>query len=95
MLWKCIPVSNLFPSLSFQDVISSLQDRLSLRYIEHFALALEAGGLEQNQRLQLLQENQPLTHVRNLNAFKIVLKSVDDGYVKAIGIMKAIKVSPN
>ena len=28
----------------FQDVMSSLQDRLSLRYIEHFALALEAGG---------------------------------------------------
>jgi hypothetical protein len=48
----------------FQDVMSSLQDRLSLRYIEHFALALEAGGVEQNQRLHLLQENQPLSHVR-------------------------------
>lgn len=43
--------------------MSSLQDRLSLRYIEHFALVLEAGGLEQTQRLHLLQDNQPLTHV--------------------------------
>uniref|UniRef100_A0A8C2B5J4 FERM and PDZ domain containing 3 n=2 Tax=Cyprinus carpio TaxID=7962 RepID=A0A8C2B5J4_CYPCA len=46
-----------------RDVISSLQDRLSLRYIEHFALVLESGGLAQNQRLHLLQENQPLSHV--------------------------------
>uniref|UniRef100_A0A8D3CYW4 FERM and PDZ domain containing 3 n=1 Tax=Scophthalmus maximus TaxID=52904 RepID=A0A8D3CYW4_SCOMX len=53
-----------------RDVISSLQDRLSLRYIEHFALALEAGGLEQNQRLQLLQENQPLTHVVHRTYFQ-------------------------
>lgn len=45
-------------------MISSLQDRLSLRYIEHFALVLESGGLDQNQRLHLLQENQPLSHVR-------------------------------
>lgn len=54
--------SNYF-SLLPQDVISSLQDRLSLRYIEHFALVLESGGLAQNQRLHLLQENQPLSHV--------------------------------
>ncbi|XP_069387434.1 FERM and PDZ domain-containing protein 3 isoform X1 [Paralichthys olivaceus] len=53
-----------------RDVISSLQDRLSLRYIEHFALVLEAGGLEQNQRLQLLQENQPLTHVVHRTYFQ-------------------------
>ncbi|XP_035265082.1 FERM and PDZ domain-containing protein 3 isoform X4 [Anguilla anguilla] len=46
-----------------RDVISSLQDRLSLRYIEHFALVLESGGLDQNHRLHLLQENQPLSHV--------------------------------
>lgn len=62
---KCISSYIQFPPLSFQDVISSLQDRLSLRYIEHFALVLEAGGLDQNQKLHLLQENQPLTHVRN------------------------------
>lgn len=59
-------VYNLFASPSFQDVISSLQDRLSLRYIEHFALVLEAGALDQNQRLHLLQDNQPLTHVGKL-----------------------------
>ncbi|XP_030001812.1 FERM and PDZ domain-containing protein 3 [Sphaeramia orbicularis] len=53
-----------------RDVISSLQDRLSLRYIEHFALVLEAGGLDQNQRLQLLQENQPLTHVVHRTYFQ-------------------------
>lgn len=52
-------------SPTLQDVMSSLQDRLSLRYIEHFALVLEAGGLDQNQRLHLLQDNQPLTHVRS------------------------------
>ncbi|XP_058505134.1 FERM and PDZ domain-containing protein 3 isoform X2 [Solea solea] len=51
-----------------RDVISSLQDRLSLRYIEHFALVLEAGGLEQ--RLHLLQENQPLTHVVHRTYFQ-------------------------
>lgn len=61
---KCNPICSLFQSPFFQDVISSLQDRLSLRYIEHFALVLEAGGLDQNQRLHLLQDNQPLTHVR-------------------------------
>ncbi|KAM9310057.1 FERM and PDZ domain-containing protein 3 [Pholidichthys leucotaenia] len=53
-----------------RDVISSLQDRLSLRYIEHFALVLEAGGLDQNQKLYLLQENQPLTHVVHRTYFQ-------------------------
>uniref|UniRef100_A0A3B3BNK1 FERM and PDZ domain containing 3 n=1 Tax=Oryzias melastigma TaxID=30732 RepID=A0A3B3BNK1_ORYME len=53
-----------------RDVISSLQDRLSLRYIEHFALVLEAGGLDQNQKLNLLQENQPLTHVVHRTYFQ-------------------------
>ncbi|XP_034037200.1 FERM and PDZ domain-containing protein 3 isoform X4 [Thalassophryne amazonica] len=53
-----------------RDVISSLQDRLSLRYIEHFALVLEAGGLDQNQKLQLLQESQPLTHVVHRTYFQ-------------------------
>ncbi|XP_077958395.1 FERM and PDZ domain-containing protein 3 isoform X3 [Gasterosteus aculeatus] len=53
-----------------RDVISSLQDRLSLRYIEHFTLVLEAGGLDQNQRLHLLQDNQPLTHVVHRTYFQ-------------------------
>ncbi|XP_051810552.1 FERM and PDZ domain-containing protein 3 isoform X3 [Acanthochromis polyacanthus] len=53
-----------------RDVISSLQDRLSLRYIEHFALVLEAGGLDQNQRLHFLQDNQPLTHVVHRTYFQ-------------------------
>eukprot|EP00066_Takifugu_rubripes_P006037 XP_003970537.2 PREDICTED: FERM and PDZ domain-containing protein 3 [Takifugu rubripes] len=53
-----------------RDVISSLQDRLSLRYIEHFALVLEAGALDQNQRLHLLQDNQPLTHVVHRTYFQ-------------------------
>ncbi|KAK5925250.1 hypothetical protein CgunFtcFv8_017788 [Champsocephalus gunnari] len=53
-----------------RDVISSLQDRLSLRYIEHFALVLEAGGLDQNQRLHLLQDSQPLTHVVHRTYFQ-------------------------
>ncbi|XP_029021934.1 FERM and PDZ domain-containing protein 3 isoform X2 [Betta splendens] len=53
-----------------RDVISSLQDRLSLRYIEHFALVLEAGGLDHNQKLHLLQDNQPLTHVVHRTYFQ-------------------------
>ncbi|XP_068182046.1 FERM and PDZ domain-containing protein 3 [Antennarius striatus] len=53
-----------------RDVISSLQDRLSLRYIEHFALVLEASGLDQNQKLHLLQDNQPLTHVVHRTYFQ-------------------------
>ncbi|XP_057184744.1 FERM and PDZ domain-containing protein 3 isoform X3 [Triplophysa rosa] len=53
-----------------RDVISSLQDRLSLRYIEHFALVLESGGLAQNQGLHLLQENQSLSHVVHRTYFQ-------------------------
>ncbi|XP_062856451.1 FERM and PDZ domain-containing protein 3 [Trichomycterus rosablanca] len=53
-----------------RDVMSSLQDRLSLRYIEHFALVLESGGLEHNQKLHLLQENQPLSHVVHRTYFQ-------------------------
>ncbi|XP_058254073.1 FERM and PDZ domain-containing protein 3 isoform X4 [Hemibagrus wyckioides] len=53
-----------------RDVISSLQDRLSLRYIEHFALVLESGGLEHKQRLHLLQESQPLSHVVHRTYFQ-------------------------
>ncbi|XP_031443058.1 FERM and PDZ domain-containing protein 3 isoform X2 [Clupea harengus] len=53
-----------------RDVISSLQDRLSLRYIEHFALVLESGGLDKNQRLHLLQEHQPLSHVVHRTYFQ-------------------------
>uniref|UniRef100_A0AAV2MJ23 FAK1-like FERM domain-containing protein n=1 Tax=Knipowitschia caucasica TaxID=637954 RepID=A0AAV2MJ23_KNICA len=53
-----------------KDVIASLQDRLSLRYIEHFALVLEAAGMDHHQRLQLLQENQPLTHVVHRTYFQ-------------------------
>ncbi|XP_058845222.1 FERM and PDZ domain-containing protein 3-like isoform X2 [Acipenser ruthenus] len=46
-----------------RDVMMSLQDRLSLRYIEHFSLVLESGGLNQSSRLHLLQDTQPLSHV--------------------------------
>ncbi|XP_039621797.1 FERM and PDZ domain-containing protein 3 isoform X2 [Polypterus senegalus] len=46
-----------------KDVMVSLQDRLSLRYIEHFALVLEFSGSDQNHRLHILQDSQPLTHV--------------------------------
>ncbi|XP_051505435.1 FERM and PDZ domain-containing protein 3-like [Myxocyprinus asiaticus] len=53
-----------------RDVMSSLQDRLSLRYIEHFALVLESSGLAQNQRLHLLQENQPLSYVVHRTYFQ-------------------------
>ncbi|XP_063045685.1 FERM and PDZ domain-containing protein 3 [Engraulis encrasicolus] len=53
-----------------RDVISSLQDRLSLRYIEHFALVLESGGLDQSPRLHLLQEHQPLSHVVHRTYFQ-------------------------
>ncbi|KAF4085559.1 hypothetical protein AMELA_G00096530 [Ameiurus melas] len=53
-----------------RDVISSLQDRLSLRYIEHFALVLESGGLDHKQRLHLLQDTQPLSHVVHRTYFQ-------------------------
>ncbi|XP_041111677.1 FERM and PDZ domain-containing protein 3-like [Polyodon spathula] len=46
-----------------RDVMMSLQDRLSLRYIEHFSLVLESGGFNQSSRLHLLQDTQPLSHV--------------------------------
>ncbi|KAA0709082.1 FERM and PDZ domain-containing protein 3 [Triplophysa tibetana] len=53
-----------------RDVISSLQDRLSLRYIEHFSLVLESSGMAQNQGLHLLQENQSLSHVVHRTYFQ-------------------------
>ncbi|XP_043912985.1 FERM and PDZ domain-containing protein 3 [Protopterus annectens] len=46
-----------------KDVMVTLQDRLSLRYIEHFALVLEPEVPDQNHKLLLLQDRQPLTHV--------------------------------
>ncbi|XP_060038494.1 FERM and PDZ domain-containing protein 3 isoform X1 [Erinaceus europaeus] len=46
-----------------KDVIITLQDRLSLRYIEHFALVLEYAGPEQNHKFLLLQDKQPLAYV--------------------------------
>lgn len=48
-----------------QDVMVTLQDRLSLRYIEHFALVLEYAGPEQNHKFLLLQDKQPLAYVSN------------------------------
>ena len=47
-----------------QDVMVTLQDRLSLRHIEHFALVLEYSSPEQSHRFLLLQDKQPLAHVR-------------------------------
>ncbi|NXG72169.1 FRPD3 protein, partial [Baryphthengus martii] len=46
-----------------KDVIVTLQDRLSLRHIEHFALVLEYSSPEQSHRFLLLQDKQPLAHV--------------------------------
>ncbi|NXA45786.1 FRPD3 protein, partial [Nothocercus julius] len=46
-----------------KDVMVTLQDRLSLRHIEHFALVLEYSSPEQNHRFLLLQDKQPLAHV--------------------------------
>ncbi|XP_036082567.1 FERM and PDZ domain-containing protein 3 isoform X5 [Rousettus aegyptiacus] len=46
-----------------KDVMMTLQDRLSLRYIEHFALVLEYVGPEQNHKFLLLQDKQPLAYV--------------------------------
>lgn len=46
-----------------QDVMVTLQDRLSLRHIEHFALVLEYSSSEQSHRFLLLQDKQPLAHV--------------------------------
>lgn len=41
----------------------TLQDRLSLRYIEYFALVLEYAGPEHNHKFLLLQDKQPLAYV--------------------------------
>uniref|UniRef100_A0A804HKR2 FERM and PDZ domain containing 3 n=1 Tax=Homo sapiens TaxID=9606 RepID=A0A804HKR2_HUMAN len=46
-----------------KDVMLTLQDRLSLRFIEHFALVLEYAGPEQNHKFLLLQDKQPLAYV--------------------------------
>lgn len=49
--------------MHLQDVMVTLQDRLSLRHIEHFALVLEYSSPEQSHRFLLLQDKQPLAHV--------------------------------
>lgn len=57
---KVPPLRALF---LLQDVMVTLQDRLSLRYIEHFALVLEYTGPEQNHKFLILQDKQPLAYV--------------------------------
>lgn len=61
-----------------QDVMVTLQDRLSLRHIEHFALVLEYLSPEQNHRFLLLQDKQPLAHVSlwELEGFGVVQPTV-------------------
>lgn len=61
-----------------QDVMVTLQDRLSLRHIEHFALVLEYSSPEQNHRFLLLQDKQPLAHVSlwGLEGFGVVQPTV-------------------
>ncbi|XP_053229085.1 FERM and PDZ domain-containing protein 3-like isoform X2 [Podarcis raffonei] len=46
-----------------KEVITTLQDRLSLRLIEHFSLVLEYRSPQRSNQFLLLQEKQPLTHV--------------------------------
>ncbi|XP_069723601.1 FERM and PDZ domain-containing protein 3 isoform X2 [Phaenicophaeus curvirostris] len=46
-----------------KDVMVTLQDRLSLRHIEHFALVLEYSSPERSHRFLVLQDKQPLAHV--------------------------------
>ncbi|XP_060539964.1 FERM and PDZ domain-containing protein 3 isoform X1 [Pantherophis guttatus] len=46
-----------------KDVMMTLQDRLSLRQIEHFSLVLEYSSPEQSHKFLLLQDKQPLAHV--------------------------------
>ncbi|XP_078542432.1 FERM and PDZ domain-containing protein 3 [Lissotriton helveticus] len=46
-----------------KDVMVTLQDRLSLRFIEHFSLVLEYRSSDQTQKLLLLQDKQSLAHV--------------------------------
>ncbi|XP_026540107.1 FERM and PDZ domain-containing protein 3 [Notechis scutatus] len=46
-----------------KDVMTTLQDRLSLRQIEHFSLVLEYASPEQSHKFLLLQDKQPLAHV--------------------------------
>ncbi|XP_042334070.1 FERM and PDZ domain-containing protein 3 isoform X2 [Sceloporus undulatus] len=46
-----------------KDVMMTLQDRLSLRHIEHFSLVLEYSSPEQSHKFLLLQDKQPLAHV--------------------------------
>ncbi|XP_063169811.1 FERM and PDZ domain-containing protein 3 [Candoia aspera] len=46
-----------------KDVVMTLQDRLSLRQIEHFSLVLEYSSPEQSHKFLLLQDKQPLAHV--------------------------------
>ncbi|ETE69693.1 FERM and PDZ domain-containing protein 3, partial [Ophiophagus hannah] len=46
-----------------KDVMITLQDRLSLRQIEHFSLVLEYASPEQSHKFLLLQDKQPLAHV--------------------------------
>ncbi|XP_067852828.1 FERM and PDZ domain-containing protein 3 [Heptranchias perlo] len=60
-----------------RDVILTLQDRLSLRCIEHFALVLEVGNEGPEKKLLLLHEAETLIQVvqrSHFNAMKCILR---------------------
>lgn len=46
-----------------QDVMVTLQDRISLRHRDHFSLVLQYSATDQSQKFLLLQDKQPLAHV--------------------------------
>ena len=50
---------------SFQDVLASLQEKLNLRCMEHFSLALQNMKSAHNGRLTLLQDQESLAEVRD------------------------------
>uniref|UniRef100_A0A4W3GQJ3 FERM and PDZ domain containing 3 n=1 Tax=Callorhinchus milii TaxID=7868 RepID=A0A4W3GQJ3_CALMI len=60
-----------------KDVILSLQDRLSIRCIEHFALVLEVGNEGPGKKLLVLHESETLIQVvqrSHFNTMKCILR---------------------
>lgn len=68
----CVPHSALTAPLSvFKDVILTLQEKLSIKSIEHFSLMLEQRSEGSASKLMLLHEQEMLIQVRQISGVPV------------------------
>ena len=62
----------------WKDVILTLQEKLSIKSIEHFSLMLEQRAEGTASKLMLLHEQEMLTQVRQLSGVSLNRKELND-----------------